>query len=162
MTKMAIVIACLLVSCPYGVPAEGPRELSPFQQCQKLPSDQRRQYVKGLTADQMDAFIQEMVASHCKDLKDDEIRKAWEGLAVLTGDDFERWGEKLLAEKRALDRRQVLGLLKDPKRGLAWRIAFHGYLRIILMQREPRDAYEVGLTEEDVAKLRDEIPKMEM
>ncbi len=162
MIRTSIVLTSLLAVCAFPVWADAPRELSPFRQWQKLPSDQRRQYVKKLTADEMDTFIKEMVASYCKDRKDDEIRKAWERLAGLAGDDFERWGEKLVAEKRALNRQQIAALLKEPKRDLAWRVAFHGYLKIILMQREPRDAYEIGLTEEDVAKLREEIPRMEM
>ena len=162
MTKTSIVLTTVLAVSACALWADGQRDLSPFQQWQKLPSDQRRQYVKELTADQMDSFIREMVAVHCKDRKDGEIRKAWERLALLTGDDFERWGEKLVAEKRALNRQKILALLKDPKRDLAWRVAFHGYLRVILMQREPRDAYEIGLTEEDVAKLREEIPKMDL
>ena len=162
MTKASIVLTSLLAVCAFPVWADGQRELSPFHRWQKLPSAQRRAYVKKLTADQMDTFIKEMVADHCKDLKDAEIRNAWERLALLTGDDFERWGEKLVAEERALNRQQILGLLKDPKRDLAWRVAFRGYLKVILMQREPRDAYEIGLTEEDVAKLRKEIPTLDI
>lgn len=127
-----------------------------------LPKEGRRPFLKGLTADQMNQFIHETVAGLAKDKKPEELAKNWEPLTMFVGNQFEQWGEKRLAENRRLTRERILELLQDPKEDFAWRVAFHGYLRVIFKKAEPTDAYEIGLTKEEVAKLKDEIPKMQI
>ena len=125
-----------------------------------LPKEQRRGYLKKLTADQMDQFIRETVQFTTKDETPEQIRKNWRELAMLVGDRFEQWGEKLIAENRRLTRERILKLLNDEGRDFAWRVAFHGYLRFILRNTEHNDAYEIGLTKDEVVTLIPEILEM--
>ena len=157
-----ILLLPLAVSCSISARAADTTPNSLWEKYQVLPTKQQRLFLKKLTADQQDQLVREMVKDIVKGKTHEEIRKNWEYLAVATGDEFERWGEKLLAENRRLTRRRILKLLNDPKQDFAWRVAFHGYLRVIFAQTKPTDAYEIGLTKDEVAKLKDEIPKIEI
>jgi formylglycine-generating enzyme required for sulfatase activity len=121
---------------------------------------ERRKLVKELTADQLDRLIRETVAAFAKGRTPADLRENWDQLAMLTGDWFEQWGEKLLAGNRRLTRARILGLLRDGEQSFAWRVAFHGYLRVALRNAESRDVHEIGLTQDEAAKLREEIPKL--
>jgi hypothetical protein len=156
LTTMAVLLICL----PLSALANDETTSSLRVTYGALPKEQRRDYLKRLTADQMDQFIRETVQFTAKDKTPEQISKNWEELAVLTGDRFEQWGEKLMAENRRLTRERILELLKDEGRDFAWRVAFHGYLRIVFKNSEPRDAYEIGLTKDEVAKLKPEILEM--
>lgn len=138
------------------------KDVSLHAKYESLPRDRRREFLKQLTADQMDQFIRDTLESLTVEMTPEQVRRDRQRLTLITGDDFERWGEKLLAEKRPLTRERILKLLKDPTRGLAWRVSFHGYLTVILEKREPNDAYEIGLSKEDVKKLRKEVSNIEM
>ena len=162
MRTILSVIATLLVCVPFCLSAQDEGTSLLRAKYRALPKEQRREFLKKLTADQMDQFIHETVLAISKDKKPDEIRQGWEFLAMSTGSRFEEWGEKLLAEKRRLTRERILALLQDEKQDFAWRVAFHGYLRVIFKNTEPRDAYEIGLTKDEVVKLKDEIPTMQI
>ena len=157
-----ILLSALAVCCAISVQAQDTTANSLWEKYQALPTKQQRLFLKKLTADQQDQFVREIVQDTVKGRTREEIRKNWEHLVVATGDEFERWGEKLLEENRRLTRQRILELLNDPKRDFAWRVAFHSYFRVIFDQTEPRDAYEIGLTKDEVAKLRDEIPKIKI
>ena len=141
-------------------PQNDESEKAVTEQYKALDQKERRTFLHKLTADKMDQFIIGTVRDRAKDMTPDQIQKSWENFAILTGDHFEKWGEKSLAEKNPLTAKTILALLKDSKRDFAWKVAFHGYLKVILMQSEPRDAYEIGLSKEDVETLRKTIPDM--
>ena len=162
MRKLYLGIAVLSMWLPLCMLAQDKPAGSLRAKYAARPRDEQRQFLKGLTADQMNQFIHDTVAAIAKDKKEEELRENWEQLTVSTGDGFEQWGEKLLAESRRLTRDRILELLRDQKEDFAWRVAFHGYLRVILKNTEPRDAFEIGLTKDEVAKLKEEIPKMQI
>lgn len=122
-----------------------------------LPKDQQRKFLQDLTADEMNQFIHETVKEMAKDATPDTLLERWEECALLTGDRFEDWAEKLLVEQRRLTRGRILELLGDPNQDFAWRVAFHGYLRVILQGREARDAHEIGLADDEISKLQEDI-----
>jgi hypothetical protein len=160
--RQVICVAVLLGCLAFSVQAQDEAADSLRAKYRALPKEQRQEFLKKLTADQMDQFIHETVRFIAKDKKPEEISKNWEELTMFTGNRFEQWGEKLLAENRRLTRERILELLKDQKQDFAWRVAFHGYLRVIFKNKEPKDGYEIGLTKEEVNKLEQEIPKMEI
>ena len=162
MRKLLTTIAALLMCVPFSAPAQDQAADSLRSKYTALPKEQRRQFLKALTADQMDRFIHETVDGIAKDKTPEALQENWEQLAMVTGGRFEQWGEKLLVEGRRLTRERILELLRDPKQDFAWRVAFHGYLRVIFKNTKPRDAYEIGLTDDEVAKLKDEILTMQI
>ena len=162
MRQLHLGVAVLSMLLPLFALAQDDAAGSVRAKYNALPKEERRQFLNGLTAEQMNQFIHETVAVIGKDKKPKELMENWEPLTASTGDRFEQWGEKLLAENRRLTREQILKLLQDQNEDFAWRVAFQGYLRVIFKNTEPRDAYEIGLTKNEVAKLKDEILKMQI
>ena len=131
--------------------------LSVFEQHKVLDRKERRAFLEKLTAEKMDQFILETVREQSQGLTPDRIRKGWRLLTMLTGGHFEKWGEKLLTEENPLTVKIILALFNDPKRDLAWKVAFHGYLKVIFMQSTNLNTYEITLSKDDIETLRKTI-----
>lgn len=131
-----------------------------------LGKKEQHTFIRNLTADDLFAFTLAAIPAHAQEqFKEKQVDftdpRAEEVLAML-GDVFEKWGEKRLAEGRRLTAFSIIGFLKDPALPPSWRAAFRGYLRIIFFANPgspPSDAYEIGLTNQDINKLKTYLKK---
>ncbi len=120
-------------------------------------------FMRSLTADDLFAFtLAAIPAAARREFKGQEVDfsdpRVEVNLGVLGGDGFEDWGEKLLADGRRLTASTIIKLLGNADLPPEWRSSYRGYLRVIFYANPgspPSDAYEIGLTDEDIGKLKD-------
>jgi hypothetical protein len=72
----------------------------------------------------------------------------------IGGDDLERWGEKCLSEGQRLSSDVIYKHINSKTIPVKWINSYKKYLQIILQQRSKSDAYEIGLTDKDIASLK--------
>lgn len=127
----------------------------------------QRAFMRNLTADDLFAFTLAALPAYAREHSqgkevDFADLRVEETLGMFGGDDFEDWGEKRLADGRRLTASTIIGLLEDPQLPPEWRAAFRGYLRIMFFAnpgRQPSDAYEIGLTDQDIAELKSYVKR---
>lgn len=132
-----------------------------------LGRKEQRTFMRNLTTDDLFAFTLAAIPAYAREQfkgKDVDLAdiRAEEVLGMMGGDDFEDWGQKRLADGRRLTAATIISLLDDRDLPPEWRSSFRGYLRVIFYAnpgRPPSDAYQVGLTDEDITELKDYLKK---
>ena len=128
-----------------------------------LDKKEQRTFTRNLTAEDLFAFTLAAIPAEARqqfkgqkiDFSDPRVEEV---MGMIGGDDLEDWGEKRLIDGRRLTASTIIDLLADTGLPLEWRSSFRGYLRIMFYAnpgRPPSDAYQIGLTDQDIAELKD-------
>ncbi len=138
------------------------RSIEVWTKYNELGEKEQHTFLRNLTADDMFAFTLAAIPAYVqqqfkgKEVDFSDVR-AQEILGMMGGDDLEKWGEKRLAEGRRLTASDMIDLLENSKLPPEWRVSFRGYIHGLLYANPgspPSDAYEIGLTDEDIEKLK--------
>lgn len=171
MKRMTIiaVLSVLLAGCaaPRGTSHNLERGGELWTEYNALDKKEQHTFMRDLTTEDLFAFtLAAIPAAAHQQFKGKKVDfsdpNAEEVLGMFGGDDFEDWGEKRLADGRRLTAATIINLLNNTDLPPEWRSSFRGYLRVIFYAnpgRPPSDAYEIGLTDEDITKLKRYLKK---